>query len=71
MDKHRLRGFDGLRLTPVEPFSPEEIRALRLRANASQAVFVRPLNVTTGLVSEWTGVWRQARPASFWIIPVT
>ena len=36
MDKRRLRGFDALCLTPVEPFSPEEIRALRLRENSSQ-----------------------------------
>jgi putative transcriptional regulator len=35
MDKRRLRGFDALCLTPVEPLSPEEIRALRLRENAS------------------------------------
>jgi putative transcriptional regulator len=29
MDKRRLRRFDALCLTPVEPFSPAEIRALR------------------------------------------
>ena len=53
MDKPRLRGFDALCLTPVEPFSPEEIPALRPRENASQAVFARHLNVTTGLVRQW------------------
>ena len=53
IDKRRLRGFDALCLMPVEPFSPNEIRALRLRENASQAVFARHLNVTTGLVSQW------------------
>ena len=50
MDK---RGFDALCLTPVELFSHEEIRALRLRENASQAVFALHLNVTTGLVRQW------------------
>ena len=40
-------------LTPVEAIAPEEIRALRLRENASQAVFARYQNVTTGLVSQW------------------
>jgi putative transcriptional regulator len=35
MDKRSLRGFDALCLTPVEPLSPEEIRALRLREKAS------------------------------------
>ena len=53
MDKRRLRDFDALRLTQVEPLSPEEIRALRLRENASQAVFALHLNVTTGLVRQW------------------
>jgi putative transcriptional regulator len=31
MAKRRLRRFDALCLTPVEPLSPTEIRALRLR----------------------------------------
>jgi len=53
MDKRTMRGFDELCLTPVRPFAPEEIRALRLREGASQAVFARYLNVTTGLVSQW------------------
>ena len=53
MDKRTLREFDALCLTPVKPFQPEEIRALRLREHASQAVFARHLNVTTGLVSQW------------------
>ncbi len=53
MPKSSLRGFDALCLTPVEPLSPAEIRALRMRENASQAIFARHLNVTTGLVSQW------------------
>ena len=51
MDKRTLREFDELCLTPVQPLAPEEIRALRLREGASQAVFARYLNVTTDLVS--------------------
>ena len=53
MDKRTLREFDELCLTPVRPLKPKEIRALRLREGASQAVFARYLNVTTGLVSQW------------------
>jgi len=53
MDKRTLREFDELCLTPVHPFKPKEIRALRLREGASQAVFARYLNVTTGLISQW------------------
>jgi putative transcriptional regulator len=53
MDKRTMREFDELCLTPVRPLRPKEIRALRLRQGASQAVFARYLNVTTGLVSQW------------------
>ncbi len=48
-----LREFDALCLTPVQELTPEEIRSLRLREEASQAVFARYLNVTTGIVSQW------------------
>jgi putative transcriptional regulator len=53
MSKQTMREFDELCLTPVRPLSPEEIRELREREGASQAVFARHLNVTTGLVSQW------------------
>jgi len=53
MDKVTLRQFNELCLTPVKPLRPEEILALREREHASQAVFARYLNVTTGLVSQW------------------
>ena len=53
MDKRTMREFDDLCLTPVRPLKPREIRTLRLREGASQAVFARYLNVTTGLVSQW------------------
>ena len=53
MSKKTMRVFDEMCLTPVEAMSPEDIRTLRLRENASQAVFARYLNVTTGLVSQW------------------
>ena len=53
MDKRTMREFDDMCLTPVRPLKPREIRALRLREGASQAVFARYLNVTTGLVSQW------------------
>ena len=52
MAKRTMRTFDEKCLTPVEEMPPEKIRALRLRENASQAVFARHLNVTAGLVSQ-------------------
>lgn len=53
VDKQTMRKFDVACLTPVRPLSPTQIRALREREGASQAVFARYLNVTTGLVSQW------------------
>lgn len=53
MSKQTMREFDELCLTPVRPLSPAEIRELREKEGASQAVFARYLNVTTGLVSQW------------------
>src|ERR1700690_759814 len=64
MDKRTMREFDDLCLTPVRPLRPREIRALRLREGASQAVFARYLNVTTGLVSQWERGEQQPRGAS-------
>jgi putative transcriptional regulator len=53
MDKQTMRKFDAACLTPVRRLAPDEIRGLREREGASQAVFARYLNVTTGLVSQW------------------
>lgn len=36
----------------ARPISPEDVRALRLKARMSQAVFALHLNVTTGYVSQ-------------------
>ena len=41
----------------------EEIRALRRRENVSQAAFVRYLNVTTSLVSQWERGEKRPRGA--------
>ena len=53
MDKRTMKEFDDLCLTPVKSLSPDQIRRIRLRERASQAVFARYLNVTTSLVSQW------------------
>jgi putative transcriptional regulator len=64
IDKQTMKAFDEMCLTPVEELSPERIRAIRLRENASQAVFARYLNVTTGLVSQWERGEKRPRGAS-------
>ena len=64
MAKRTMRAFDEICLTPVEAMTPEEIRELRMRENASQAVFARYLNVTTSLVSQWERGKKRPRGAS-------
>ena len=64
MAKRTMRAFDEICLTPVEAMTPKEIRELRMRENASQAVFARYLNVTTSLVSQWERGEKRPRGAS-------
>lgn len=64
IDKRSLRTFDDLCLTLVAELSPVQIRRIRLREKASQAVFARYLNVTTGLVSQWERGLKRPRGAS-------
>ncbi len=53
IDKQTMRRFDEACLTPLRPFKPKEIRAIREREQVSQAVFAMYLNVTSSLVSKW------------------
>ncbi|NJN23211.1 MAG: DNA-binding transcriptional regulator [Acaryochloridaceae cyanobacterium RL_2_7] len=53
INKTTMREFDEACLTPISSFSPEDIRALREREQASQPVFARYLNVSKNQVSDW------------------
>ncbi len=53
IDRRTMKVFDAMCLTPVKELTAEQIRRIRLREKASQAVFAHYLNVTTGLVSQW------------------
>lgn len=53
IDKSTMREFDALCLTPIEPLSPEQIRAIREREQVSQPVFAHYLNVRKDAVSKW------------------
>ena len=64
MNKRTMKAFDEMCLTPVEKLSPKKIRQIRLREKASQAVFARYLNVSTGLVSQWERGEKHPRGAS-------
>jgi len=64
IDKRSMKTFDRLCLTPVRDLSPAEIKEIREREKASQAVFARYLNVTTGLVSQWERGEKRPRGTS-------
>ena len=64
IDKQTMRRFDEACLTPVQPLSPNQIKALREREHVSQTVFANYLNVTPNLVSKWErGEKRPSGPA--------
>ena len=62
--KQTMKSFDDMCLTPVEELTADQIRKIRLREKASQAVFARYLNVTTGLISQWERGEKHPRGAS-------
>lgn len=53
MDRTTMREFDQACLAPVRLLTSREIKALRLREKASQAVFATYLNVRADTVAAW------------------
>ena len=53
MDKQTIREFDVLCLPPIKAYTADDIRMLRLRCRASQAVFAAYLNTSTSTVQKW------------------
>jgi putative transcriptional regulator len=53
IDAQTMREFDALCLPPVRDYTAEEIKALRLRTRASQAVFAAYLNTSPTTVQKW------------------
>ncbi len=53
MDSMTMREFDALCLAPVQTYSAEQIKGLRLRFKASQAVFAAYLNTSLSTVQKW------------------
>ncbi|RQS57992.1 helix-turn-helix domain-containing protein [Burkholderia sp. Bp8963] len=53
MEAVTLREFNVLSLAPVKTYSAAQIRRLRLRNKASQAVFAAYLNTSTSTVQKW------------------
>jgi transcriptional regulator with XRE-family HTH domain len=50
--------------------TPKEIRRLRKRANASQAVFAHHLNVSSKLAQAWEGGYRQPTGAALKLLRI-
>ena len=53
MDVMTMREFDALCLPPVKSYTPAQIRRLRTRYKASQAVFAAFLNLSPSTVQKW------------------
>ncbi len=53
MDPTTMREFDALCLPPVKTYTASQIRKLRLRHKASQAVFAAYLNTSLSTVQKW------------------
>ena len=64
IDAETLRGFDPSKLPPVKHYRPTDIKRLRLRAKASQAVFAAYLNTSVSTVQKWEiGAKKPSGPA--------
>jgi len=53
MDAKTMREFDALCLPPVKAYSATQIKRLRTRNRASQAVFAAYLNTSPSTVQKW------------------
>lgn len=53
MGAQTLREFDAARLPPLKPYAAVEIKRLRLKTKASQAVFAAYLNTSVSTVQKW------------------
>jgi len=53
MDAMTMREFDALCLPPVKHYTPTQIKRLRTRNKASQAVFAAFLNLSPSTVQKW------------------
>jgi putative transcriptional regulator len=53
MDTTTMREFDALCLPPIKNLSAAQIKRLRMRNKASQAVFAAYLNTSPSTVQKW------------------
>ncbi len=53
MGTQTMREFDALCLSPIKHYTPVQIRKLRMKNKASQAVFAAYLNTSTSTIQKW------------------
>jgi len=53
MKETTLREFDALCLSPIEEYSPSQIKSIRTRNHASQGVFAVYLNTSKSTIQKW------------------
>ncbi len=53
MDEQTMREFDALILPKIKQYTPAQIKKLRKRNHASQAVFAAYLNTTVSTIQKW------------------
>ncbi len=64
MDAVTLREFDALCLPPIKPLSAAQIKRIRQRTKASQAVLAAYLNISPSTVQKWeTGAKSPSGPS--------
>jgi DNA-binding transcriptional regulator YiaG len=67
MDAATMRAFDALCLPPVKHYSAGQIKKLRLRYKASQAVFAAYLNTSPWSIAEAAHYRRSERSRRAWL----
>ena len=53
MDMETMRKFDALCLPEIPNYSPAQIKAIRLKCKASQAVFAKYMNISMSSLQKW------------------
>lgn len=53
MSAQTMREFDAMCLPPVKHYTPTQIKRIRKRNHASQAVFAAYLNTTSSTIQKW------------------
>lgn len=53
ISKTTMREFDALCLPKVPSYTPRQIKTIRIRCNASQAVFAAYMNVSPSSLQKW------------------